>query len=237
VSASPRIEFQVVRVAGAPCDALPPVLHADDWLLVVDKPAGMLSVAGRGPAGEDCLHARLRRRWPDARVVHRLDMATSGLIVFARGEQSQRVLSRAFAGREVDKRYVALVAGRPKAGSTNEEGWAEIDLPLAADWPARPRQKVAALRGKPSLTRWRMLGEAVGPWGKGALLELQPVTGRSHQLRVHLAAIGHPIVGDALYAPEDIARASQRLMLHAESLSLAHPADGRPVSWRCAASF
>jgi tRNA pseudouridine32 synthase/23S rRNA pseudouridine746 synthase len=225
------------RNPGTACDALPPVLHADEWLLVVDKPAGMLSVAGRGPAGEDCLHARLRRRWPDALVVHRLDMATSGLMVFARGAQAQRLLSRAFAERAVDKRYVAVVAGTPQAREPDGEGWSVIDLPLAADWPARPRQKVDAASGRPSLTRWRAAGEARGARDGGTRLELQPVTGRSHQLRVHLAAIGHPIVGDALYAPQPLARASPRLLLHAERLALAHPADGRSRAWRSAAPF
>ena len=216
---------------------LPPVLHADDWLLVVDKPAGMLSVAGRGPAGEDCLHARLRQAWPDALVVHRLDMATSGLMVFARGKRAQRILSIAFAGRAVDKRYVAIVAGKPEPANTDDEGWATIELPLAADWPARPRQKVDAASGRPSLTRWRVAREALRAWEGGTRLELQPVTGRSHQLRVHLAAIGHPILGDALYAPGPIAGAAPRLLLHAQSLALAHPADGRPLVWRCDAPF
>lgn len=216
---------------------LPPVLHADDWLLVVDKPAGMLSVAGRGPAGEDCLHARLRQAWPDALVVHRLDMATSGLMVFARGERAQRILSIAFAARAVDKRYVAIVAGKPEPANTDGEGWATIELPLAADWPARPRQKVDAAGGRPSLTRWRVAREAPRAWEGGTRLELQPVTGRSHQLRVHLAAIGHFILGDALYAPAPIAGAAPRLLLHAQSLALAHPADGRPLVWRCDAPF
>ena len=216
---------------------LPPVLHADDWLLVVDKPAGMLSVAGRGPAGEDCLHARLRQAWPDALVVHRLDMATSGLMVFARGERAQRILSIAFAGRAVDKRYVAIVAGKPEPANTDDEGWATIELPLAADWPARPRQKVDAASGRPSLTRWRVARETLRAWEGGTRLELQPVTGRSHQLRVHLAAIGHPVLGDALYAPGPIAGAAPRLLLHAQSLALAHPADGRPLVWRCDAPF
>ncbi len=213
------------------------MLHADDWLIVVDKPAGLLAVAGRGPAGEDCLHARLRLRWPGALVVHRLDMATSGLMVFALHAQSQRALSRAFAERAVDKRYVALVSGRPRACDPDEEGWSRIALPLAADWPARPRQKVDALDGRPSLTRWRLAPEAGVGRDDATLLELQPVTGRSHQLRVHLAAIGHPVVGDTLYAPEAVARAAPRLMLHARELALPHPADGRRVAWRCAAPF
>ena len=219
------------------CGAVPRVLHVDDWLLVVDKPAGLLAVTGRGPAGEDCLHARLRQRWPDVLVVHRLDMATSGLMVFARNAEAQRRLSSAFAERAVDKRYVAVVAGRPRTTEQDSEGWAVIDLPLSADWPARPRQKVDVANGRPSLTRWRTADRAVCPWEGGTLLELQPVTGRSHQLRVHLAAIGHPIVGDTLYAPEVLARAAPRLLLHAEQLALSHPADGRTLTWRCAAPF
>lgn len=214
-----------------------PVLHADDSLLVAEKPAGLLSVAGRGPEGEDCLHARLRDRWPDALVVHRLDMATSGLMVFARGGVAQRTLSIAFARRAIEKRYLAVVAGEPRLQGADDEGWSTIDLPLAADWPARPRQKVDRVNGRPSLTRWRSLGRAPGRWDGATLLELRPLTGRSHQLRVHLAAIGHPILGDALYAPEPVARAAPRLLLHAERLALAHPADGRAMSWRSAAPF
>lgn len=211
----------------------PRLLYSDEWILVVDKPAGLLSVQGRGPAGDDCLHARVRRAWPDALVVHRLDMATSGLIVFGRGPEAQRRLSRAFERREVRKRYVAIVAGR----AAPAEDWSEIDLPLAADWPNRPRQRVDQVAGRPSRTRWRAVGDAPGPWGEGTRLALEPVTGRSHQLRVHLMAIGHPIVGDALYAPDPVVRASSRLLLHAEWLELPHPADGRPVSWRCPATF
>ena len=217
--------------------APPPVLHADEWLLVADKPAGMLSVAGRGPAGEDCLHARLREHWPDALVVHRLDMATSGLMIFARGAHSQRALSIAFAGRAVHKRYDAIVAGLPRAGNPDDEGWTTIDLPLAADWPARPRQKVDVVNGRPSLTRWRIARDAPGARDGCTRLELEPVTGRSHQLRVHLAAIGHPILGDALYAAGPLAQSAPRLMLHAGSLALAHPADGRPMAWRSTAPF
>jgi tRNA pseudouridine32 synthase/23S rRNA pseudouridine746 synthase len=158
-------------------------------------------------------------------------------MVFARGERAQRILSIAFAGRAVDKRYVAIVAGKPEPADTDDEGWATIDLPLAADWPARPRQKVDAASGRPSLTRWRKAREARCAWEGGTRLELQPVTGRSHQLRVHLAAIGHPILGDALYAPGPLAQAAPRLLLHAESLALAHPADGRRLAWRCDAPF
>lgn len=227
------------------------VLHVDDDLIVVDKPSGLLSVTGRGPAGEDCVHARLLSRWPDALVVHRLDMATSGLMVFARGIDAQRALSRSFARREVHKRYRAVVAGEPSrmsgcpqaaggstgGASTLFASWSVIALPLSPDWPNRPRQKVDPVAGRPSTTRWRPLGRADGPWGAGTLLELEPVTGRSHQLRVHLMSIGHPIVGDALYSPDAIATASPRLFLHATALVFDHPRDARRRSFGCPAPF
>lgn len=194
------------------------LVHVDDALVVVDKPAGLLSVPGRQPPGHDNLAARVQRRFGDALVVHRLDMATSGLMVFARGTAMQRRLSMAFAARRVDKRYEAVVDGLV----LGDEG--VIDLPLAPDWPQRPRQRVDPLCGRPSLTRWRILGRDVG--ARRSRLALQPVTGRSHQLRVHLLAIGHPIVGDALYAP---ALRAPRLMLHATALALVHPASGKPL--------
>ncbi len=194
-----------------------PVLYADDALVVVDKPAGLLAVPGRGEQRQDCVAARVQARFADALVVHRLDQATSGLMVLARGAVAQRALSRAFAERRVAKGYTAIVGGR-LAGTAGT-----IELPLAADWPNRPRQRVDALRGKPSTTHWRVLrhDDAAGT----TRVELEPHTGRSHQLRVHLLAIGHPIVGDALYAPP--ALAAPRLMLHASSLALPHPDDAR----------
>ncbi|MFT3665236.1 RluA family pseudouridine synthase [Piscinibacter sp.] len=195
------------------------ILHADETLVVADKPAGLPSVPGRPAELHDCLWLRVRAQFADALVVHRLDMATSGLVLFARGIEAQRRLSRAFAQREVEKTYAAIVAGTVAADS------GEIDLPLAADWPNRPRQIVDAERGKPSLTRWRVLERAA----ERTHLELSPLTGRSHQLRVHLAAVGHPILGDALYAPPAIAQAAGRLLLHASALRLAHPADGRSL--------
>ncbi len=172
------------------------LVYLDEHLLVLDKPAGLLAVPGRGPDKQDCLSARAQALWPDARVVHRLDMATSGLFLMARGDALQSQLSRAFAERAVDKRYVAVVAGElpPPEGAG---GWAEIDLPLAADWPNRPLQKVDGEHGRPSRTRWRVL--AHDPAAGTTRLELEPVTGRTHQLRVHMAAIGHPILGDGKY--------------------------------------
>jgi tRNA pseudouridine32 synthase/23S rRNA pseudouridine746 synthase len=203
------------------------VLHCDDALVAVDKPAGMLSVPGRGADKQDCASARVAEHWPDALIVHRLDMATSGLLVFARGAPAQRRLSMAFAGREVHKRYEAVVQGL-----VHDDG-GEIDLPLIADWPNRPLQKVDA-HGKPSLTRFSVLSrdEAL----QRTRLALEPVTGRSHQLRVHLQAIGHPIVGDDLYDPAR-ADASQRLLLHACELRLLHPVSGEAMTLRSAVPF
>jgi tRNA pseudouridine32 synthase/23S rRNA pseudouridine746 synthase len=174
----------------------------------------------------------VQAHYADARVVHRLDMDTSGLLLMARGAAMQRVLSGAFAAREVTKRYVAVVAGRLDAPAT---AWGEIDLPLVCDWPNRPRQRVDHSRGKPSLTRWRVLGydAALG----ATRVELEPVTGRSHQLRVHLRELGHPMLGDPLYAPAEVRAMAQRLLLHAARLQLAHPADGREVAFESPAPF
>jgi tRNA pseudouridine32 synthase / 23S rRNA pseudouridine746 synthase len=195
-----------------PCPATPvTLLHQDAQILVADKPAGLLCVPGRGPAGADNLATRVQSLCPDALVVHRLDMATSGLVLFGRGALSQRRLSIAFADRQMHKRYEAVVAGLLAEDS------GEIDLPLGPDWPRRPRQQVDHLGGKPSLTRWRVLArdEAAGT----TRLALQPLTGRTHQLRLHLAAIGHPILGDALYAPPAVLAAAPRLLLHASHLA------------------
>ena len=196
-------------------------LYADDTLLVFDKPSGLLAVPGRGPDKQDCLSARVQARYPDALIVHRLDMATSGLMVMARGPSVQRELSRAFAAREVKKRYIAVVAGRLDAPP---EGWGMIDLPIVVDWPYRPLRIVDHQVGKPSLTRWRVLG--VDETGTRTRVELEPATGRSHQLRVHLRELGHPILGDALYAPPEVQALAARLLLHAWSLSFVHPATG-----------
>jgi tRNA pseudouridine32 synthase/23S rRNA pseudouridine746 synthase len=194
------------------------IVHVDDSLLVLDKPAGLLAVPGRGPDKADCLAARAQARFPDARVVHRLDMDTSGLMLMARGAAAQRALSSAFAMRTVRKRYLAVVAGRMKPPV---EEWGSIDLPLICDWPNRPRQIVDHAIGKPSLTRWRVLEHDASH--DATRVELEPVTGRSHQLRVHLAALGHPILGDALYAPPALQARAPRLLLHAWRLTFIHP--------------
>lgn len=210
------------------------IVHADDALVVVDKPAGLLSVPGRGADKADCAATRVQMRYTDARVVHRLDMATSGLLLLARGTEMQRALSRAFEAREVVKRYAAVVTGIVES----DDG--EIDLPLLADWPQRPRQKVDRRQGKPSLTRYRVLQR--DPVSGTTRLELQPITGRTHQLRVHLQAIGHPIVGDALYGRQDelgrlTPAPATRLMLHAAMLLLRHPTSGQPLALSSAVPF
>ena len=206
------------------------VLFYDEALIVIDKPPGVLSVPGRGADKQDCVSARVQQLYPDALVVHRLDMATSGLLCMARGAENQRRVSVAFARREVSKRYVARVIG--KLESTNSE-WQLIDLPLIADWPNRPKSKVDLGHGKPSQTRWRPV--AYDPDLNETQVELEPITGRSHQLRVHLAAIGHPIVGDLLYAPSPLS--APRLMLHASALALAHPQSGLTIKLHSPAPF
>lgn len=228
-------------------------MYEDAHLLVLDKPSGLLAVPGRGPDRADCLSARAQQRWPDALIVHRLDQATSGLMVLARGIDVQRRLSAAFAERRVHKRYEALVHGRmalPAApgrdatqaaapgtsgiaeGNDRAREWALIDLPLIVDWPRRPRSKVDPLLGKPSRTRWRPL--AYDAATHTTRVALEPITGRSHQLRVHLLAQGHPIVGDALYDAPDQA---PRLMLHACTLALRHPVTDAPLRFASAVPF
>lgn len=198
------------------------ILHLDAHCIVAMKPAGLLSVPGRGAEKRDCLASRIRSRHGDALVVHRLDMATSGLVVFARGPEAQRRLGAAFEKRDVVKTYVAVVAGwlADDAGA--------IDLPLAADWPNRPKQIVDEERGKAALTHFRVLTR--DPTARTTRVELRPVTGRSHQLRVHLTALGHPILGDALYAPPAVQGRANRLLLHAAALRFPHPADGTPFA-------
>jgi tRNA pseudouridine32 synthase/23S rRNA pseudouridine746 synthase len=200
---------------------MPVVLYSDAHMLVAEKPAGLLSVPGRLPENKDCLITRLQTDYPDALTVHRLDMATSGLMVFARGTEVHRALSKAFAARQVSKRYIAVVAGAVAA----DEG--EVDLPLITDWPNRPRQMVDHAIGKPSLTRYRVLSREAAM----TRVELEPVTGRSHQLRVHMMALGHPIVGDVFYAPPEVQLLSPRLLLHACRLELPHPVSGKTMTF------
>ncbi len=231
------------------------LLYADAHLLVLDKPAGLLAVPGRGEDKQDCLSARVQAVYPDALIVHRLDMATSGLLVMARGAAAQSILSKAFAQRQVSKRYIAVVAGHLPLPAT-PDGWGLIDLPLIVDWPNRPRSIVDRVQGKPSQTRWRVVGKVSlssspspasgggvrGSAGEGenlptTRLELAPITGRSHQLRVHLQALGHPILGDSLYAPPEVQALADRLLLHASEIAFAHPLSGANLRFECPAPF
>jgi tRNA pseudouridine32 synthase/23S rRNA pseudouridine746 synthase len=206
-------------------DAALVVVHEDAHVVALDKPAGLLCVPGLGEGLAHNLYALARPRWPTLRIVHRLDQATSGLVLFALDADTHRTLSAAFERRAVDKRYEALVHGSPAADMGS------IELPLAADWPNRPRQRVDRERGKPSLTHWRVAARGAA----SSRLALEPVTGRSHQLRVHLAAIGHPVQGDRLYGPAD--NPVPRLMLHARSLRLAHPVHGGELALESAVPF
>ncbi len=214
-----------------PADMLPTMIelnliHVDEALLVVNKPAGLLCVPGKGDGRWHNLTTELRHQFPEALVVHRLDQATSGLMLFARTAEAQRGLSMAFECRQVDKQYVSVVCGL----MTEEEG--VIDAPLAPDWPRRPRQKVDLETGKPSVTRWRVLHRE----SSTTRLQLLPLTGRSHQLRVHLLSIGHPIVGDELYG-EVSASAPGRMLLHASRLGLRHPVTQAEMAFHSAAPF
>ena len=202
------------------------VVHADHQLLVVDKPSGLLSVPGKGAHLADCLLKRVQKAYPEALLVHRLDRDTSGVMVFALTPQAQRHLGLQFEKRQTKKTYVAKVWGRlePKTGT--------VDLPLIVDWPNRPLQMVDHVSGKPAQTDWRVARYE----DQATRVRLMPLTGRSHQLRVHMREIGHPILGDAFYA-EGPARDFPRLMLHSESLRLRHPDGGIGMTFKAKAPF
>ncbi|MDM7861686.1 bifunctional tRNA pseudouridine(32) synthase/23S rRNA pseudouridine(746) synthase RluA [Alteromonas sp. ASW11-36] len=203
------------------------LLYRDEDVLVLAKPNGLLSVKGRAEQHFDSLQTRTQRVFPTASVVHRLDMATSGIILMALNKAANRELSRQFQQRLVNKRYIARVYGHPE----QEQG--VIELPLICDWPNRPKQMVDRENGKPSTTHYQVLTRDT----YSTLVELKPITGRSHQLRVHMQAIGHPILGDRLYAHDDALRVSDRLLLHAESIEFSHPASGEPMRFELPHSF
>lgn len=217
-------------------------IHEDEHLLVLEKPSGLLSVPGRGPEKQDCLSKRVQDVYPEALVVHRLDQDTSGLLLMARGIEAQRRLSRLFETRQVKKRYVAVVAGHPAQTQTaqvpDEEGWHTIDGPILLDWEHRPVHIIHP-DGKASRSRWRMLNTG----DTATLIELEPVTGRTHQLRVHMQSIGHPMLGDSLYAPSEIKALTSRLMLHAQELAFPHPFSDTwmdfkaPVAWSASSPY
>ncbi len=205
------------------------IVHLDDWLIVVDKPAGLLSVPGRTPELADSLLARLSGAYPECRVVHRLDLDTSGLVIFARNREAQAVLQRALAERRIDKRYAAIVDGVPRG----EAG--TIHLPMRVDLDDRPRQIVEPLHGRPTVTEWRVADVRDGR----ARVALWPRTGRTHQLRVaaaHAAGLGAPILGDRLYGRR-VVHADERLALHADRLAFEHPRTGAPLVVESPAPF
>jgi len=214
-----------------PLDYLPPqdpldILHHDHEILLVNKPSGLLSVPGKGDHLSDCLIARVQEAFPEALLVHRLDMDTSGVMVFGLTPHAQRHLGLQFEKRQIKKTYVARVWGQMA------EKTGEVDLPLIVDWPNRPLQMVDHENGKPAQTEWRVM--RVGE--DETRVRLYPRTGRSHQLRVHMLALGHPILGDPFYA-KGPARDFPRLMLHAESLRLRHPDGGKGLTFSVKAPF
>ncbi|WP_413735285.1 bifunctional tRNA pseudouridine(32) synthase/23S rRNA pseudouridine(746) synthase RluA [Sodalis sp. RH21] len=204
------------------------ILYQDAHIMVVNKPSGLLSVPGRAPEHNDSVMSRIQAQFPQAQSVHRLDMATSGVIVVAMTKAAERELKRQFRDREPRKYYIARVWGHP----AQEEGL--IDLPLICDWPNRPKQKVCFETGKAAQTGYRVLSYDDD---FTARMLLTPITGRSHQLRVHMQALGHPILGDSFYATPEALAMSGRLLLHAQELAITHPAFHSPIHFRCEADF
>ena len=205
------------------------LIYADQALLIANKPDNLLSVPGKGEEKQDCLIRRVQTRYPDALIVHRLDFNTSGLLVLARGKDMHRRLSILFQDRQVEKSYVAVVDGKPAEDS------GQIDLPLIVDWPNRPLHKVDFATGKPSQTLYKVLSYDAEK--NCSRVELTPLTGRTHQLRIHMQAIGHTILGDPLYADAATKAKANRLLLHAEYLAFTHPASGEPLNFTCPADF
>ncbi|GAA0780468.1 MULTISPECIES: bifunctional tRNA pseudouridine(32) synthase/23S rRNA pseudouridine(746) synthase RluA [Pseudomonadati] len=203
------------------------ILHQDKDIIVINKPSGLLSVPGREAQYHDSVFTRVLRDHPNAQIVHRLDMATSGIIVLALRKNAERELKRQFRDRETHKVYFARVAGHMKPSTTS------IELPLICDWPNRPKQKVDHLIGKPSTT----LIEVISYAKRSTLVKLTPITGRSHQLRVHMMALGHPILGDGFYADALAKRLAPRLLLHAAELSIKHPYSAQPMHFNIAPAF
>lgn len=216
-----RPEFTYTPPAGDPV-----ILHLDERLIVADKPSGLLSVPGKLEGRDDCLITRLQAIYPDALLVHRLDCDTSGVIIFARDKAAQGFLGQEFEQRRAKKSYIARVQGVMAQDSGT------VDLPLCADWPNRPRQMVSHEHGRPAKTDWEVISRSVNE----TRVRMFPLTGRSHQLRVHMLALGHPILGDQIYAPETVTE-YPRLMLHAETLGLHHPATGDWIDFHAPCPF
>ncbi|MGH1375310.1 MAG: pseudouridine synthase [Alphaproteobacteria bacterium] len=213
------------RIPPAEFEYCPPtapleIIHQDDDILVVSKPAELLCVPGRKAEHADSLELRVKAEIPEARIVHRLDMCTSGLVIMAMNAQAHRNLGLQFERRKTQKTYIAIVWGHI------EDDTGTVELPLICDWPNRPLQMVDFESGKAAQTNWEVL-ERMG--NNMTRVALYPITGRTHQLRVHMAEIGHPIVGDEFYAHDQAYAASERLLLHAHKLMVHHPEDGRQI--------
>ncbi|MTD41051.1 bifunctional tRNA pseudouridine(32) synthase/23S rRNA pseudouridine(746) synthase RluA [Erwinia sp. CPCC 100877] len=204
------------------------ILYQDEHIMVVNKPSGLLSVPGRAEEHKDSVMTRIQRDFPQAESVHRLDMATSGVIAVALTKAAERELKRQFREREPQKHYLARVCGHP----AQEEGL--VDLPLICDWPNRPKQKVCHETGKPAQTQYKVLEYGAD---NTARLLLKPITGRSHQLRVHMQALGHPILGDKFYATPEARARADRLLLHAWTLTITHPEYGNSMTFRASPDF
>ena len=204
------------------------ILFQDEHLLVVNKPAGLLSVPGKGSEKQDCLVSRCAAKFGAIHIAHRLDMSTSGIITFARSKDVVRAMNQLFAEREVNKAYIAVVDGIVEKGS------GEINAPLMVDWANRPKQKINA-EGKPSCTHYKVISRDTKE--NTSRVELTPITGRSHQLRVHMMSIGHAILGDEFYAPDAAFHKVDRLLLHAAELAFIHPITNQPVQIHCPPSF
>lgn len=203
------------------------VLYHDEQIVVANKPHDLLSVPGRGADNQDCLWHRLQQQFPTARIVHRLDCATSGVMVLGLDADSHRELSRQFHDRQTSKRYIAVVSG------VLSEASGSVELPLRCDWDNRPRQMVDHDQGKQALTHYKVLEQ----FDHCARVELTPITGRSHQLRVHMQALGHPILGDRFYADPVALAQADRLLLHAQMLGFNHPASQQPITVEAACPF
>jgi len=199
------------------------ILHIDSDLIIVNKPSGILSVPGRGEDKQDCMISRVNQEYPGALTIHRLDMETSGILIIARNEKSQSAMGKLFQSRNIKKQYIALVNGIPKKNN------GLINFPLIADWPNRPKQKIDLIKGKPSSTNYLVIESTEN----ASRVKLTPITGRSHQLRVHMLAIGHPILGDRLYASQDIIDRADRLLLHASFICFNHPITHEKITIKC----
>lgn len=216
----------------SPPAGIPEILYHDTQIVVTHKISGLLSVPGRDPANADCLVSRIQKDFPSATAVHRLDMDTSGIMVLALTPESCRNLGMQFENRNVQKTYTAQVWG------TIKEETGRVDLPIAKDWDNRPLQRIDPENGKPSQTDWRVIArESTTQENDTTRIALTPVTGRSHQLRIHMKALGHPILGDTFYAHDAAQKAADRLMLHAETLTFDHPTDKNRISFTASCPF